>query len=416
MFVYLSAFVLLPAFACFDTEKPVLPGEAVEIPAAVLYHFGKITADGAPIKTGDIASGGAIVKTERKSLGNLQLQSAEARIVFLMRENAELRLVAVRRGKVTDVTPILVHGRVLVQVEKLSSSERLFVYTPEAHIAVQGTELIVSSDVAGNTNIQVHSGVVRVRPRLALLEDLPPAVLERSVAARRVMETLDGLGTNVEAGQQTQVSQANSDHVLVLVPGLKQQLVAASSETRAGDAAGRSSTELAELLDRRLDRSANMLAARIEMSPAHVSKSGIEPVEITSLKQTNVSLTERESMRKDFRAIISVDPEIVNDPERLPAAIPVTTEELPYQEVQGTEDDAVPVASTGSTNTAPVQSQEDQLKALAKKMRGSVKVLVLQNGEEKRGVVVNQGEDYLFATTAGQKVYKRDEVREVRLR
>lgn len=397
-------------FACFRSEEPpVEAGEAVEIPAAVLYHFGKVSADGAPLKTGDIASGGAVVKTARKSLGNLQLQTPGARIVFLMREKAELKLVALQRGDTTDVTPILKKGRVLVQLEKLSGSERLFVYTPDAHVTVQGTELVVSADANGETAVQVHSGLVRVRPRLPALEELPPEVLDRSQAAGEVLEALDGLGAVVAPGEESRITRGNAEAALALVPGMREELRQITKEIRAGEAAGRSPEELARTLDQKLDEPARELTARVNSTEVEPGTEPIAPPPL--ITKSKLPLAEREVLRRDFEAIVSVSPAVVNDPEALETEIERKqsddTGPPPYEEVGGQE--------AASTN-APAASQDQQLKSLATQLGGSVKVLVLQNGEEKRGVVVNQGEDYLFATPAGQKVYKRDEVREVRLR
>lgn len=379
------AFLLLIVWTsrCKDdagATKPGEPSEPLAIPAVVLYHFGKVTADGESLRTGDVAPGGAVVKTERKSLSNLQLRAPQSRIVFLMRENAELRLTALRRGKVIDVTPVLRTGRVLVQVERLSNSEEMFVFTPDARLAVQGTEFIVTTNAVGETAVQVHSGAVGVRPRIASLEELPPEILQRSAAARQLLAAVERTEIAVGPGEATRVARLDARET-------SKQFAMLAARMRAGIAAGRSVEKLARELDAGL---AGAVAQLDEPDGA-----------LQVLTRTDIAPAERESMRAEFATLVSVSPEVVNDPARLPEAI-----------------EALDVTSLEKTQAPPprAQSSEDQLQALAKNMGGTVKVLVLQNGQELRGVVVNQGEDYLFATGAGQKVYRRDEVREVRLR
>ncbi len=361
-------------------------GENVDVPAAVLYSFGKLSADGTTLRTGDTAPGGSLVSTGRRSLGNLQLRRTGARIVFLMRENAELSLRARRRGSVMDVRPMLRRGEALVKVEGLEpGSERLIVHTPSARIEVRGTRFRLSADPDqdSRTDLAVHEGRVSVRPRMAALEDLSPEILERSREAAKLIGFLDRHETTVNAGEAVAFDSGEAvAAALEQAPELRQTLVKLSKLDVSGDPA------VAEQAARKLDASLSENRSReLEQLAAAVAQEGPERREL--------SAAELDSAAKEYASMVTVESEVLNDPARLNTRLKqIETERRAEQ----------------------ATAREQALQRIARETGGSVRVLLLMNGSSVRGVVQEQGEDYLLITPESRRVYKRAEVKQVLLR
>ncbi len=195
---------LIAAFAglsCFNNNVTKELGRNVNMPAVVLYKYGKVRAANQAVKAGTIIKGGSLVKVGKRSVCDLQIRNSRARIVLLMKANSELLLSAREYKDRTDLRFMLRKGRVSINVEKLQATEHVYVFTPSTSIRVKGTQLAVAADEKG-THIQVFSGAAEVRPRLPVLGRLPAEVRERSPFILALNRTLAGTADIVDAGRQ----------------------------------------------------------------------------------------------------------------------------------------------------------------------------------------------------------------------
>lgn len=355
-------------FAALLTCKPT--DVPVTVSAIVLFKVGSASAAGKDIQSGDILRKGTVITTGAQSLLDLQIREAKSTITLRIQPDSTFVLEA-RAGKDGQViSPILQSGSMLSRVERLSGSEAYEVRTPSAIAAVRGTKFEAQVAADGSARVTVHEGKVAARPRAAAVENLPPALVEKTPELSALVNNLEKSETVVESGQQVQVDRKTGEDLV---------------------------------------RSAGVDAvlARPEVSGLTADSKPEDIEKARASLQTHFAAREnQERARAAAEKPVPAAPAVKVEEEELKRKLQEYDEFIARQGAAAANE-----AEAQKAAAAPQAEQRAvQMRRIESIMGKSSETLVLRNGQRIQGVIIQQGADYIVLTPEGRVFYPGGQV------
>ncbi|MCK4778517.1 MAG: FecR domain-containing protein, partial [Actinomycetia bacterium] len=172
--IFVVALIILLLFSCSKDGS-----KTQEItPANITFIMGDIqfkTVDGSweAAEMGTGISKGDMVKSGAGSFCDIQVGDAS---VFRVKENTEIAMKNLyydhATGQENSRIKISV-GKLLVKPKKLLKTSSFEVETPSAVCGVRGTKFMIEASEDSTTKIVVSEGKVKVRKRIAAIDDKP---------------------------------------------------------------------------------------------------------------------------------------------------------------------------------------------------------------------------------------------------
>ncbi|MCE9597376.1 MAG: FecR domain-containing protein, partial [Spirochaetia bacterium] len=207
--ILLLAFVSIPS--CKDKSRNA--SQTANITGLVLFKIGTVQVAGQPVEIGAIIQAREKITVGPQSLVDIQVRDMDSSITLRLQQNSVLSLAGSKSSDGLTLSPKLTQGSLLAQVKKLDSSESLHVRLPSAVAAVRGTQFQATVDASGNSQIDVHSGKVAVRPR-SNFEDLPAGLVEKTPELQSLVTALEKSETILETGKSAVVDSKASDRLI----------------------------------------------------------------------------------------------------------------------------------------------------------------------------------------------------------
>jgi len=364
----LSIFLLLVA-AGINSCKRVEENQSrpASTSALVLFKIGSIQVAGRELSAGEILKNRETITVGPQSIADLQIREGESSITLRLQQNSILTLGAVQEKNGLVISPKLSQGSILAQVQKLAPNENLRVRLPSAVAAVRGTKFEAQVEEDGSSRVAVYDGKVAVRPRSAAVEDLPPSLISKSEELTQVVGALEKSETIVETGKTTKVDVKSSSQILD-----KSGLSGVLSKQEVQALAGKE----------------NPTEQEITAAQTAIQSSYEDPAKKEQLK----SATEK------------------------PVAAP-PVEEIPKQDIQRKLKEyeeflAIEQSKTKDADTAQkavqarsAEQREQRIQRIEQIIQKSAETLILSNGSRVRGVIFQQGMDYMVLTPECKQFY-----------
>lgn len=368
MRLWLSIFILIVSFSCKEAPRVRKPAK---VTALVLFKVGSVQAAGREITTGEIIQDHELIAVGAQSILDLQVRETEASITMRLRENTEVTLAGfVDPDGQLNVSPEQSKGTLLTQVQKLGAKERMLVRMPSALASVRGTKFETSIDPGNMARVTVLDGKVAARTRISELED----------------------------------SSATSQ-----IPELS-QLVGALEKSETIIENGKSATLDPKAKDQWIEDSGLGPLLNSPEFKALAGKEAASPEQIESARAASAKHFQSPESQTKLKSSLG----------RPPA--PPTVESLPkeewdrklkeYEELVSVEQaKAKDQAAAGPVVKARNDAIQAQLLSRIEQIMGKAsETLLLKNGTRIRGVIYQNGADYLVLTAEGSKTFSDAEV------
>ena len=371
-------FAAIVAFsaACLKKASTAVP---VETAAISLLVVGDVTADGQPVKTGQLLKGSPWIIVGPASIMDLQVRDSEQGVVFRLKENSKFRLSSLDRGNGKTFVAQLQSGQLLASVKKRSADEEVRINTPTALAGVRGTKFDVYVFQDGSIRTSVYEGSVVTRARLNGVDDVPAELVENSEALKKIIKQIEKSEKVLEPGDQATVA-----HFVVDAEVQKAiQTATTDPEVRA----------LAEKKDRTPeDIKATAAALDKKLSP-------------------QLAVLEKK-IQEDLPA---AKVEVKERPPAPPGGYPVPDEFKEMQPVDASRSDT----EEKTRKEVEKRNQDENIRKnlmvrIEKVTGGKLDQLILKDGKTISGVIRQVGEDYIVTTPEGNQSISGSQVGEMR--
>lgn len=194
--------IIVPIFAYFIGIAAV----TAEDIAVILFTKGTVLLNNKTrLKMGDKIGDSDLVSTKAKSSCEIQVMKSQSPIVIRMKEDSEFSLSKDLNSN--TLNSIVRSGKVLFNVEKLKSGDKMNVITPTSVAGVRGTRFEVVVDPIGIHKTLTLEGEVASRPRIPELESIDPQVLKNNQALGKAVQTVSTKNVSVKTGTYVTLSQ-----------------------------------------------------------------------------------------------------------------------------------------------------------------------------------------------------------------
>jgi len=211
-----------------------------------------------------------------------------------------------------------------------------------------------------------------VRPRAAGVEDLPPALLSKSEELKRVVDALEKAEVVVESGKSTDINPTGAATILDQA-GLTPTL--AKPEIRALVAKEKPTDQEISLALTTIHSSFADPAQKEQLRAATD-----KPVDAPKIEE--VPKQDFDRKLKEYEEFIAVDQSKLKDAESTQKAIQARSAE----------------------------QREQRIQRIEQIMQKSAETLILNNGTRVRGVIYQQGADYMVLTPEGKQFFNGADV------
>lgn len=174
--------------------------------AVILFAKGTVLLNNKTrLKMGDKIGDSDLVSTKAKSSCEIQVIKSQSPIVIRMKEDSEFSLS--KDLNTSTLNSIVRSGKVLFNVEKLKSGDKMNVITPTSVAGVRGTRFEVVVDPTGIHKTLTLEGEVASRPRVPELESIDPQVLKNNQALGKAVQTVSTKTVSIKTGTYVTLSQ-----------------------------------------------------------------------------------------------------------------------------------------------------------------------------------------------------------------
>jgi len=349
-------------------EKPAentVVKEKVSINYIVTFAIGKATANGKPIRSGDLISGEPKFFVPGSSQVDIQITGLQTEVRIRIKSGTELHFYSRIKGDNLELVSFIKKGDLLYSVGKLNKGEAIVALTPLTNTGVRGTQFKVLVKEDGTSSIKVAEGMVATSYSTPALEALSNSDKVNAKTQGEINGVL-GKPTIIEAGKEVSVNKKEVDTALKNDPELTALL---------------NNPTLSKLNDPSAlpkDPALESHLAEYEKKYATLEKTP-EPSE---QKLTIAESKETEAIKKESSEIVA----ITLDGKQSEA------------EIKKAVQDNIKTKSAELTKT------------VEKVFGKSSETLKLIDGTKVRGVIIQQGGDYIIQTPEGEKRYKEDQV------
>lgn len=348
-------------------DKPVentVVKEKVSINYIVTFAIGKATANGKLIRSGDLISGEPKFFVPNSSQIDIQITGLQTEVRIRIKSGTELHFYSRIKGDNLELVSFIKKGDLLYSVGKLNKGEAIVALTPLTNTGVRGTQFKVLVKEDGTSSIKVAEGSVATSYSTPALEALSNSDKLNAKTQGEINGVL-GKPTIVEAGKEVSVNKKEVETALKNDP------------------------ELAALLDnptlKKMDDPTTLPkdpALESHLAEYEKKYATIEKTPESEQKLNIAESKETEAIKKESTEIVA----ITLDGKQSEA------------EIKKAVQDNIKTKSAELTKTVE--------KVFGKQSE----TLKLIDGTRIRGVIIQQGGDYIIQTPEGEKRYKEDQV------
>ncbi len=348
-------------------EKPVentVAKEKVSINYVATFAIGKVTANGKPLRSGDVISGEPKFIVPSASQVDIQITGLQTEVRIRIKSGTELHFYSRVKGDMLELVSFIKKGDLLYSVGKLNKGEAIVALTPLTNTGVRGTQFKVLVKEDGTSSIKVVDGVVATSYSTPALEALSTSDKVNTKTREEINGVL-GKPIVIEAGKEVSVNKKEVDTAIKNDPELTALL---------------NNPTLSKLND----------PSALPKDPALESHLAEYEKKYAALEKTPES---------DQKLIIAESKET--------EAIKKETSEIVAITLDGKQSEAE-IKKAVQDN---IKTKSVELTKIVEKVFGkSSETLKLIDGTRIRGVIIQQGGDYIIQTPEGEKRYKEDQV------
>ena len=180
--------------------------EQLTLSYVVTFAIGKATADGKPIKSGDVLTGEPKLIIPATSQLDIQVKGMQSDVKLRMKSGTDIQFYARKKNGISEFLSFVKKGSVLYSIAKLNKEEGIIALTPLTRNVVRGTQFKVVAKEDGTSSIAVGEGAVQTSYPTPVLEALSDSDLLSPKSKQEVDAVLEKSKV-IEAGKEITISK-----------------------------------------------------------------------------------------------------------------------------------------------------------------------------------------------------------------
>ena len=240
--------------------------------------------------------------------------------------------------------------------------------TPTTLAGVRGTKFEVNVGKDGSTAVNVYEGRVAARPRLAELEELPDAIVQKTESLNNVVASLESSEQIVESGQTLSVKKSETDKILK-DSGIAEVIAKVRPDVRLG------------MSDDEIQKAIAIIEKSVEESEKKEQLKKKSEIKMQE-KVQKIKEKEFEKKLKEYEELIAVEKQKLEDSKKVNDVI----------KERNAKEKAV------------------LMKRIEQVVGKSSETLLLKDGTKVEGVIFQDGGNYIVLTPHGKEVYPESQV------
>ncbi len=187
--------------------------EQLTLSYVVTFAIGKATADGKPVKSGDVLTGEPKLTIPATSQLDIQVKGMQSDVKLRMKSNTDIQFYARKKNGISEFLSFVKKGSVLYSIAKLNKEEGIIALTPLTRNVVRGTQFKVVAKEDGTSSIAVGEGAVQTSYSTPVLEALSDSDLLSPKSKQEVDAVLEKSKV-IEAGKEITISKKDAAPIL----------------------------------------------------------------------------------------------------------------------------------------------------------------------------------------------------------
>lgn len=187
--------------------------ENLSLSYIITFAIGKATADGKPVKSGDVLTGEPKLMIPATSQLDVQVKGLQTDVKLRIKSNTEIQFYARKKNGISEFLSFLKKGIVLYSIAKLNKEEGIIALTPLTRNVVRGTQFKVVAKEDGTSSIAVGDGSVQTSYSTPVLEALSDSDL-LSPKSKQEVDAILEKSKVIEAGKEITVNKKDAAPIL----------------------------------------------------------------------------------------------------------------------------------------------------------------------------------------------------------